>query len=60
MQNKCENEFYYANIRTHEHEKIMTRLWCKIVPKTNVEQTKRNERFKTYLYPFGDLGQGNL
>ncbi len=39
---------YYANICKHEHEKNMIRLWCKIMPKTNVEQTKGNER--SYFY----------
>jgi len=29
---------YYVNIYKHEHEMNMTRLWCKIVPKTSVEQ----------------------
>ncbi len=29
--------FYYVNICKYEHEKNMTRLWCKIVLKTNVE-----------------------
>jgi hypothetical protein len=24
-------DIYYANICKHEHEKNMTRLWCKIV-----------------------------
>jgi hypothetical protein len=33
--------FYYANTCKHEHEKNMTRLWCKIMPKTNVEHTKK-------------------
>ncbi len=28
---------YYSNICKHEDEKNMTRLWCKIVPKTGVE-----------------------
>jgi hypothetical protein len=28
--------------------------------KTNVEQTKKNEGFYFYLYPFGDLVQGSL
>jgi hypothetical protein len=28
----------------------MTRLWCKIVPKINVEQTEGNERFYFYVY----------
>jgi hypothetical protein len=35
-----EIDLYYINIRKHEHEKNMTRLWCKIVPKTSVEQMK--------------------
>jgi hypothetical protein len=35
----------------------MTRLWCKIVPNTNVEQTKGNEGSYSYLYPFGNLAQ---
>jgi len=30
-------DFCYANICKHEHEKNMTRVWCKIVLKTNVE-----------------------
>ncbi len=38
-----EIDFYYANICKHEHEKNMTRLWCKIVSKTNVEQIEGNE-----------------
>ncbi len=49
--------FYYVNICKHEHEKNMTRLWCKIVPETGVEQTKGNERLYSYLYPFKDLVQ---
>jgi hypothetical protein len=54
VQNKCEDIYiYYANIYKHEHEKKMRRLWCKIVPKTSVEQIKRNEG--SYLYAFGDL-----
>jgi hypothetical protein len=52
-----EINFYYVNIRKHEHEKNMTRLWCKIVPKTNVEHIKGNEGTYSYLYPFGDLVQ---
>ncbi len=48
---------YYDNICKHEHEKNMTRLWCKIVLKTNVEQIKGNEGSYFYLYPFGDLAQ---
>jgi hypothetical protein len=46
---------YYANICKDEHEKNMTRLWCKIVPKINVEQIEGNEGSYFYLYPFGDL-----
>jgi hypothetical protein len=44
----------YANMNI---KKNMTRLWCKIVPKTNVEQTKGNEGSYFYLNPFGDLIQ---
>ncbi len=50
-----EMDIYYVNIRKHEHEKNMLRLWCKIVFKTNVEQIKGNEGSYFYLYPFGDL-----
>ncbi len=53
-------DFYYANICKHEHEKNMTRLWCKIVPKIGVEHTKRNDESYFYLYPFGDLAQKNF
>ncbi len=51
---------YYANICKHEHEKNMVRLWCKIMLKTNVEQTEGNEESYFYLYPFGDLAQGSF
>jgi hypothetical protein len=44
----------YANMNMKIN---MTRLWCKIVLKTNVEQTKANERSYFYSYPFGDLTQ---
>jgi hypothetical protein len=50
-----EMDIYYVNIRKHEHEKNMSRLWCKIVFKTNVEQIKGNEGSYFYLYPLGDL-----
>jgi hypothetical protein len=30
------------------------------MPKTNVENTKRNEGSYFYAYPFGDLVQGNF
>ncbi len=49
--------FYYVNIYKHEHKKNMTRLWCKIMIKTNVEQTKGNEGSYFYFYPFGDIIQ---
>jgi hypothetical protein len=48
------------NICKYEHENNITRIWCKIVFKTNVEQTKENERSHLYLYSIGDLIQGNL
>ncbi len=51
---------YYVHICKHEHEKNMTRLWCKIVFKTTVEQTKGNEGSYSYLYPFGYLVQRNF
>jgi hypothetical protein len=46
-------KIYYVNICKHEHEKNITRLWCKIVLKTNVEQTKHNGKLYFYLYPLG-------
>ncbi len=51
---------YCANICKHEHEKNMTRLWCKIVLKIGVEQIKGNEGSYFYLYPFGDLAPGSF
>jgi hypothetical protein len=36
-------DIYFPNICKHEHGKNMTRLWCKIMPKTSVEQTEGNE-----------------
>jgi hypothetical protein len=42
-------KFYYANIYKHEHEKNMTRLWCKIMFKISVEQIEVNERSYFYL-----------
>jgi hypothetical protein len=50
-------DFYYANICKYEHEKNMTRLRCKIVPKANIEHIERNEGSYFYLYHFGDLAQ---
>jgi hypothetical protein len=54
---KMKTNLYYANICKHEHENNMTRIWCKIVPKIAVEQTKGNEGSYSYLYPFEDLTQ---
>ncbi len=51
---------YYANTYKHEHEKNMTRLQCKIMPKTNVGYNDGNERLYFYLYPFWDLIQRNF
>jgi hypothetical protein len=48
---------YYANICKHEQENNMTRLWCKIVPKIDVEYIEENKGSYFYLYPFGDLAQ---
>jgi hypothetical protein len=46
-------DLYYVNIKCkHEHEKNMTRLWCKIMPKTNVEQIEKNQGSYLYLYLF--------
>jgi hypothetical protein len=53
-------DIYYDKICKHEHEKNMTRLWCKITPKTNVEHTKGNEGPYFYLYIFKDLAQGSF
>jgi hypothetical protein len=51
---------YYVYICKHEHEKNMTRLWCKIVPKITIEQFLKNEGSYFYLYPFEDLAQGSF
>jgi hypothetical protein len=55
-----EMNFYYVNICKHEHEKKMTRLWFKIMPKISVEHTEGIEESYSYLYPFVDLVQGNF
>jgi len=52
-----ETNLYYVNICKHEHEKNMTRLWCKTMFKIGVKQIERNEGSYFYLYPFGDLIQ---
>jgi hypothetical protein len=53
-------DFYYANVCKDEHEKNLTRLWCKMVLEIGVEQIKRNEGFYLYLHPFGNLAQGSF
>jgi hypothetical protein len=53
-------DLYYVNIWKHEHEMNMTKLWCKIVPKTNVEHIEGSEGSYIYLYPFRDLAQRNF
>jgi hypothetical protein len=50
-------DIYYANICKHEHGKNTTKLWCKIMPKIDVEQIEGNERSYSYLYPFANLAQ---
>jgi hypothetical protein len=52
-----ETNLYDVNKYKYEHEKNMTRLWCEVVPKINVEYTKGNEGSYFYLYPFRDLIQ---
>jgi hypothetical protein len=44
----------YANINIKDN---ITRLWCKIVPKSSVKQIEGNEGTYFYLYPFRDLVQ---
>ncbi len=53
-------DIYYVNICKHEHKKNITRVWCKIVSKINVEKTKGNEGSYFYLYRFGHLAQGSF
>jgi len=57
---KVKTNIYYVNVYKYEHENNLTRLWCKIVPKINVEQTKGNEGSYSYLDPFGDIAQGTF
>jgi len=46
--------FYFANICKHEHEKNMTRLWCKIMFKIGFEQIEKNMKGFTFIYsPLG-------
>jgi hypothetical protein len=46
-------ELYFDNVWKQ-------RLWQKIVPKTDVEQTESSGRSYPYLYPIGNLAQGSL
>jgi hypothetical protein len=46
-----------ANTHKHEHGKNTTRLWCKIMPKIDIEKIQRNEGSYFYLYPYEDLAQ---
>jgi len=50
----------YANTHKHENEKNTTRLWCKIMPKIDIEKIQRNEGTYFYLYPYEDLAQGSF
>jgi len=53
VQNK-RDFFYYIKICKHEHEKNMTRLWCKIMLKISVKKKKLNEKGRTSIYtPLG-------
>jgi hypothetical protein len=55
-----ETSFYSVNICKHERENNMTRLWCKIMPRINVEHIEGNEGSYSYVYPFMDLAQINF
>ncbi len=48
-------DIYYAIICKHEN--YMTRLWCNIMLKLDVEKIEINEGSYSYLYSFGDLTQ---
>jgi hypothetical protein len=50
---KVKMNLYYVNICKYEHENNTTRLCCKIVFKTSIEQIEENEGSYFYLYPFG-------
>jgi len=38
---KVQTNFYYDEARKCEHKKNITKLWCKIIFQTNVEQIER-------------------
>jgi len=46
--------------KKHENGKNTRRLWCKIMPKIDIEKIQRNEEFYFYLYPYEDLAQGSF
>jgi hypothetical protein len=49
----AKTNFYYVNVCKCEHEKKMSRLWCRIVPRIGAEQTKRMKGL-TFIYtPLG-------
>jgi len=52
VQIKVQTNFYCNKIWKCKHKRNKTRLQNKIIPQTNVEQTKHNEGFYFYLYPF--------
>lgn len=54
---KC-MEFYFNNIRKHEHQMKQTKLGCKIVPQTYMLNILKGSYF--YLYLFANLIQGNF
>lgn len=45
-------KIYFNNIRKHEHQMKRTRLWCKIVPQTYVEQIKSNKVLLLFISHF--------
>jgi hypothetical protein len=53
VQENVKTNLYYVNICKHEHEKNITRLWCKIIPKTNVENTKEMKGPTSIYTPLG-------
>jgi len=50
VHNKREDGYYYVNICKHDHENNLTRLWCNIMRKIDVEHTKGNDGSYSYLY----------
>jgi hypothetical protein len=46
-------DLYYANICKHEHEKNMTRLWCKIMFRIGVNRLKEMKGPISIYLPLG-------